>query len=153
MADLITMSDKQYLAKILYTTEKLDQKIIAKKVGVSEKTIGKWVNDFNWKSLRNRLLVGKEEVLNNLYEQMERLNDKIRTRKDGDHIGHADTKEADILIKYTASIRNLETQLAIADLVESGKRFIKHLQSVGTPDQVKTFADLWHSFIMESIRK
>jgi DNA-binding XRE family transcriptional regulator len=39
MADNTSMADKQYLAKILFTREKLEQKIIAKKVGVSEKTI------------------------------------------------------------------------------------------------------------------
>ena len=65
MANELTIADKQYLAKILYTREKLEQKLIAKKVGVSEKTIGVWVEKFNWKSLRNRLLVGKEEVLAN----------------------------------------------------------------------------------------
>jgi transposase len=103
MADVKTsMADKQYLAKILFTREKLDQKIIAKKVGVSEKTISKWVNDFAWKNLRNRLLIGKEEVLHNLYEQISNLNEAIRSKNNGKKYG--DTKEADILIKYTASI-------------------------------------------------
>ena len=63
----MTMADKQYLAKILFTREKMEQKFIAKKEGVSEKTINKWVNEFKWTSLRNRLLVGKEEILSNLY--------------------------------------------------------------------------------------
>ena len=151
MATDIKMSDKQYLAKILFTREKLEQKIIAQKVGVSEKTISKWVNDFAWKKLRNRLLVSKEEILNDLYEQLENLHNSIRTKD----IGHqfADTKEADIQIKYTASIRNLETDLAIADLVESGIRFIKHLQMVGTFEQVLEVAELWNSFLMASIKK
>lgn len=151
MGEQMTLSEKQYFAKILYTTEKLEQKLIAKKVGVSEKTVGKWVNDFNWKALRNRLLVGKEEILNSLYEQLDELTRKIRERAPGER--YADTKEADSLIKLTASARNLETELAIADLVESGKRFIKHLQANGSIEQVVQFADLWHSFIQESISK
>ena len=147
----ITISDKQYLAKILYTREKLEQKLIAKKVGVSEKTIGKWVNDFNWKALRNRLLIGKEEVLNNLYDQIGNLNKAIADKNDGEKYG--DTKQADILIKYTASIRNLETELAIADLVESGIRFIKYIQQTGTVQQVVDTADLWNSFLQQSFKK
>lgn len=145
------MADKQYLAKILFTREKLEQKLIAKKVGVSEKTIGAWVEKFNWKSLRNRLLVGKEEVLNNLYEQIANLNEAIQAKDDGKKYG--DTKEADILVKYTASIRSLETELAIADLVESGIRFIKYIQQIGTVEQVVEVADLWNSFLQSSIQK
>lgn len=151
MAITITNSDKQYLAKILYTREQLDAKVVAKRVGTSEKTMGKWVNDFGWKNLRKRLLVSKEQVLNNLYEQLEELNNTIKSRNEGKRFG--DTKEADILIKYTASIRNLETDLAIADLVESGIRFVKHLQKIGTMEQVMEVSDLWNSFLQSSIKR
>jgi transcriptional regulator with XRE-family HTH domain len=146
-----SISDKQYLAKILFTREKLDQKVVAKKVGVTEKTISKWVNDFGWKNLRNRLLVSKEEVLSNLYEQLAELNDDIKSKNEGKR--YADSKQADSLIKYTASIRNLETELAIADLVESGIRFIKHLQKVTNIKTVMEVSELWHSFLQESIKR
>lgn len=152
MADVkLSISDKQYMAKILYTKEKLEQKIIAKKVGVSEPTISKWVNDFNWKSLRNRLLVGKEEILNGLYEEMQEMQEYIKAKKAGERF--SDSKMADAKLKITASIRNLETELAIADLVESGIRFIKYLQQVGTLQQVMDFSDLWNGFIQQSIKK
>ena len=147
--ELITIADKQYLAKILFTREQLDQKVVAKRVGVSEKTMSKWVNEFNWKDLRRRLLLSKEEQINALYEQLERLNGLIRKTDEG----HADTKQADVLIKLTAAIRNLETDLAIADLIESGIRFIKYLQKVGTLEQVIEVADFWNSFIQSSIKK
>ena len=145
-----TMADKQYLAKILFTREKLEQKIVAKKVGISEKTMSKWVNDFNWKKLRERLLIGKEQILSDMYEEMEELQTTIRAKKEGERF--SDTKQADIKVKLTASIRNLETELAIADLVESGIRFIKHLQVKGTMDQVLEFSELWNGFIQESIK-
>ena len=151
MATPITVSDKQYLAKILFTREKLEQKIIAKKVGVSEKTVSNWVNTFGWKKLRSRLLVSKENILSDLYEQLENLHNSIKLKDEGQQF--ANTKEADIQIKYTASIRNLETELAIADLVESGIRFIKHLQSTGTMAQVLEFSELWNHFLLASIKK
>jgi len=151
MAIVITMSDKQYLAKILFTREKLEQKIIAKRVGVSEKTISKWVTDFNWKKIRNRLLVSKEEILNDLYEQLENLHNSIKAKDVGKQF--ADTKEVDIQIKYTASIRNLETDLAIADLVESGIRFIRYMQMAGTFEQVLEVAEFWNSFLLSNFKK
>ncbi len=147
----MTIADKQYLAKILFTREQLEQKVVAKRVGISEKTMSKWVNEFNWKMLRNRLLVGKEEILTNMYEQLEELNNAIKEREKGQRF--ANSKEADIQVKYTASIRNLETDLAIADLVESGIRFIKHLQQVGTYQQVLEISSLWNGFIQASIKK
>jgi len=144
-----SIEDKQYLAKVLFTREQLDQKIVAKRVGVSEKTMSKWVNEYNWKDLRKRLLISKEHQINALYEQLEKLNEKIRSTKEG----HADTKEADILIKLTAAVRNLETDLAIADLTESGMRFIKYIQRIGTMEQVMQVSDMWNSFILTSMRK
>lgn len=146
-----SISDKQYLAKILYTRENLEQKIIAKKVVVSEKTISRWVNEFNWKALRNRLVVGKEEILSGLYDELAELQLSLQKKANGEK--YSDSKQADIKIKLTASIRNLETELAIADLVESGIRFIKHVQKVGTIEQVIELSDLWNSFIQASIKR
>lgn len=147
--DKLTIDDKKYLAEILFTREKLDQKIVAKRVGISEKTMSKWVNEYGWKKIRNRLLMSKEHLMSTYYEHLENLNKKIEESKQG----HGDNKQADILIKYTAAIRNLETDLAIQDLVESGIRFIKYLQRVGTLDQVLEFSDLWNGFLQSEIKR
>jgi hypothetical protein len=147
----ITIAEKQYLAKILFSVEKLDQKICAKKVGVSEKTMSKWVNEFGWKNLRRRLLVTKEEQLSNLFEQLEELNTTIKQKEPGKRF--ADTKQADIQIKLTASIKNLENDLGIADLMESGRRFIKHLQTIASLQQTQEIAELWNVFLMASVKK
>lgn len=146
-----TIADKQFLAKVLYTSQQLDQNVIAKKLNVSAVTICNWVKKFGWKDLRNRLLVGKEELLNSFYEQLAELNETIRMRDPG--FRYSNSKEGDVQVKLTASIRNLETDLAIADIVESGIRFIKHLQKVGNHDQVILFTDLWHSFIQANLKK
>lgn len=150
MAQENTIADKQFLAKILYTREQLDGKVVAKRVGISETTMSRWVNDFNWKKLRNRLLISKEEVLNNLYEQIDQLNIDIKTNENGKRYGSS--KQADILIKLTASIRNMETDLNIADLVESGIRFTKFIQKTGNVEQNVEFAELWNSFLQYSIK-
>jgi hypothetical protein len=148
----MSISDKQFLAKILFTREHLDQKIVAVKVGVSERTMSDWVNKFNWKDLRRRLLVSKEDVLANLYEQMEEVNEFIRSKEKGKR--YADTRESDILVKLTASIRNMETELAIADIVGSGTRFLKFAQTSGMPlEMVKEFAEYWNAFIQDQIKR
>jgi len=145
----ITISDKQYLAKVLYTREQLDGKVVAKRVGVSEKTISKWVNDFNWKELRQRLLLAKDELLGQLYRQLEALNGAIEKSE----AKHPTTAQADTQVKLTAAIRNLETDLAIADKVQCGIDYIKHIQRTGTFEQVTETLELWNSFIQASVKK
>lgn len=147
----MTISDKQYLAKVLFTIQKLDQKLIAKKVGVSEPTMSNWVAKFGWKALRNRLLVGKEEMLNNFYEQLSELNEAIMQKEKGKR--YSDTKQADIQIKLTAAIRNLETELAIADIVGAGMKFLKFMQTRKLFDQVAEFSELWNDFINHEMKQ
>ena len=145
----IKNADKQYLARVLFVRENLDQKTIAKRVGVSEQTISKWVNDLGWKKLKNRLLLGKDEELNNMFEQLSALNEHIKNSE----TRYPDNKTVNIQRMLTSNIRDLETDLGVADLVESGIRFIKHLQQIGTIEQVYEVSDLWNSFIQSSIKK
>lgn len=148
---IMTVSDKQYLAKVLFTSQKLDQKIVAQRVDVTEATMSKWVNQFGWRELRNRLLVGKEEMLSNMYEQLDELNNAIKEKEKGKR--YADTKQADIQVKLTAAIRNLETELAIADIVGAGTKFLKFMQTKKEWDKVTEFAELWNDFIHSELKK
>lgn len=150
MSAIQTISDKQYLAKILFTREQLEQKVVAKKVGITEKTMSKWVNEFNWKKLRMRLLLSKDEQISFMYEELEEISNKIKDKPEGERF--ADTKQADIRIKTTAAIRNLETDLGIHEIVDVGIKFIKFLQKAETIDIVMRINDLWHSFIQFSIK-
>lgn len=151
MAAKNNITDKQYLAKILYTREKLEQVVIAKKVGVSANTISKWVNEFNWKALRKRLLLSKEEQVNQLYEELEEISEKIKKKPVGDR--YADTKIADIRVKTTASIRNLESDLGIAEIVDVGYVALKQAQKTESLEQVMWFTDFWYSFIQSQMKR
>lgn len=146
-----SMADKQYLAKILFTREQLEQKVVAKKVGVSEKTISKWVNEFEWKKLRSRLLLSKDEQISFMYEELEEISNKIKEKPPGERF--ADTRQADVRIKTTAAIRNLETDLGIYEIVDVGIRFIKFLQKSESFEVVMQINELWHQFIQFSIKK
>lgn len=151
MAAKQTIADKQYTAKILFTREQLDQKVVAKRVGISEKTMSKWVNEFAWKKLRNRLLLSKDEQINAMYEELEEISNKIKEKPAGDR--YADTKQADIRIKTTSAIRNLETDLGIAEAVDIGIKAIKLAQKTCTHEQVLWLTDFWHSFIQSLLKK
>ncbi|WP_312078371.1 helix-turn-helix transcriptional regulator [Chryseobacterium sp.] len=72
---------KEY-AKFLFTEKNLTQKEIAEKVGVTEKTLAKWIseNDNEWKKLKTSLITTKPAQIKSLYEQLERINETIQTR-------------------------------------------------------------------------
>ena len=69
--------DNQRLtAQTLYIDKCLSAKEIAEKLSVTEKTVGNWVKEGNWKQLRNtkqstpEILIGKyNELLNSLLDQ------------------------------------------------------------------------------------
>ena len=73
---------KEY-AKFLFTEKNFTQKEIAEKVGITEKTLKKWIdeNDGEWKKLKKSLMVTKANQIKSFYEQLERLNELIAGRK------------------------------------------------------------------------
>lgn len=67
-------------AKVLFVNENVSQKDISSRLKVTEKTIGKWIKEDNWESLRTSMLVTKDNQLTALYKQLENVNNEINTR-------------------------------------------------------------------------
>jgi len=127
----------------------LSQKAIAEKVGVSEKTMSKWAKDENWERLRKSLLISKQEQLAMLYDQVDEINKSIRKKPEGERF--ANSKEADILSKLTASIEQLEEETNISDVVEVCKRTITFLQKHDF-EKSKEVVDLCDAFIKDCLK-
>jgi len=73
---------KEY-ARMLFldTSQKLNNKEIAERVGVRQNTIAKWIEEEGWKKLRKSLMVTRQKMISDLYDQLEWLNNHIITRK------------------------------------------------------------------------
>lgn len=121
----LSLTQKKEWAQLLFTKDDASQKEIAAKVGVSEKTMSKWVNDNNWDALRKSMLITKTEILRNLYDLIDKISKKL---KEDDSIG--DSKIADMYVKYTAAINNLETETSITQIIEAGRLFVNWLQTI-----------------------
>lgn len=116
-------------AKLLYVVQGVtNQKELAERVGVTVATINKWINadEEMWKRLRESFLITKESELRRCYMQLTELNDKIMSRSAGERF--ANSKEADILVKLTATIRQMETDTSIADIMEAHKKLINFVR-------------------------
>jgi DNA-binding XRE family transcriptional regulator len=141
---------KKELAKLLFVNEKLSQKEIAQRVEISEKTLSRWVNNEQWRKLRQSLLVTKEEQLRRIYEQIEELNSAIASREPGQR--YANTKDADTLSKLTSAAKNLESEASISDIVSVAKRFLNWLRPLDV-EKAKEVSSLIDAFIKEQLKR
>lgn len=121
----LSKNQKRDYAELLYKTGEYTIDKIAEMVGVNEKTIRRWKTDYNWEELRKSLLVTKAQILRNAYDVLDAISAKI---KDADGIG--DTKLADMFSKYSAAVKNLETETSIADITEVGRLVINYIQTI-----------------------
>jgi hypothetical protein len=148
MGKELSNKQKQEWAELLFMQQQLTQKEIAVKVGVAEKTLSGWKDKYCWEQLRKSLLTSKSEILRFLYNTLDKLKTKIENADDG--IG--DTKLADMVIKYTAAIKSLETETSIAALMDAGMQFHKYLQAVDPTEALKMLNN-YDGFIKERIKR
>ena len=147
MGKELNNTQKKDWAELLYMQNQLTQKEIAVKVGTTEKTLTAWKEKYCWEQMRKSLLTTKGELLRFLYNVLDKLKNKIEA---DDGIG--DTKQADMVIKYTAAIKNLETETSIAVLMEAGMKFHKYMQ-VTDPPKALEFLNNYDGFIKGEIKK
>lgn len=117
----LTRAQAKEFAKTLFISENLHQKVIAQRVGVSEKTLGKWIADGGWRNLKRSLITTKQNQISLLYDQLEHLNNLIAERDSK----VATTKEADVIIKLTGAIERLEVETSVGETVEVSKKLIE----------------------------
>lgn len=145
----MTSQQKKDFARQLYISDSaITQAEVAERVGVSKKTICKWVNEGMWDDLRKSLLVSKEQQLSMLYDQLNALNLAIKSRDQQ----YANSKEADTINKITASINKLETETNLADKIETGKLFLQFVKQTESLDEAKRISTLFDAFIKSCLK-
>lgn len=135
---------RKTLAKQLYTKDGVTtQKELAERVGISEKAIGKWIADENWKKERAGLMMTREEQLKRLYEQFTALNDEIAKRPIQSR--YATPSEADTLVKLTKAIKQMETDIALSETIEALRNLINFVRPENLADAkvITKWSDLY----------
>lgn len=116
MSELSNTQKKEW-ARLIYTTEGLNGKQTAQKVGVSAKTMSQWVTQGKWDDLKASLIISKEQQLRRVYAQINEINNDIETREVGKR--YANSKEADTLVKLTSAAKTLETESGLSSVIEA----------------------------------
>lgn len=147
MADLSNAQKKEW-AKTLYLRENLTQQEIADRVGVSRVTVSNWVRAGKWEEQKAGLTLTRQEQVANLYRQVAEINRAISARAEGER--YPNSKEADILGKLSASIRNMEQETGIADIISVLTGFIEWLRPIDL-DKAKELTRLSDAYIKDKL--
>jgi uncharacterized protein YjcR len=147
MTDLTNAQKKEW-AKTLYLRENLTQQEIADHVGVSRVTVSNWVRSGKWEEQKAGLTLTRQEQVANLYRQVAEINRSISARAEGERFPNS--KEADILGKLSAAIRNMEQEMAIADIISALTGFIEWLRPLDL-DKAKELTRLADAYIKEKL--
>ena len=147
MADLTTQQKKDY-ARTLYLKDNLTQQEIADKVGVSRKTVNRWVIAEKWEEMKVGMTLTREQQVASLHRQVAEINRMISEREEGKR--YASPPEADTLGKLAAAIKKMETDVGIADIISVGMKFVNWLRPFDL-EKSKEFLRLWDSFIKDSL--
>ena len=144
----INNSQKKQWAQTLYLRENLTQLEIAERVGVSRVTVSKWVRNGKWEEQKAGITLTRQEQVANLYRQVAEINRTIATRHEGERFPNS--KEADILGKLSAAIRNMEQETGIADIISVLTAFIEWLRPLDL-DKAKEITRLADAFVKDKL--
>jgi len=133
-------------AKMLFLYERLTQKEIASRVGVSEVTIGKWVKD--WESLKLNYTQTREQRIKDTLFQLAELDASISKKDEG--MRFPTSKEADIRRKLTADLKDLETEGNIRDIIYVARKFLNWLRT-SDRDKAAELSDYFDAFIKDNL--
>lgn len=148
MADLKS-EQKKALARDLYLLGSYTYEEIAMKVGTQRQTISRWAKAGGWEDLKAGMSVTREEILKRLYQQLNNINAIILEREPNERF--ANSKEADAMAKLSATIKNMEIDVGISDIISVGMRFGEWLRRVDL-DKAKEYVQYWDLFLKEQIR-
>ena len=137
----MTTKEKKILAQTLYLSGNFTQKVIAQMVGVTEKTVGKWIEAGNWEQLRHLQKVSKAELLKEAYAQLGRINKKINDQMEGIPDKTMNDAKAQALREIEAfDERSLQTY---ADCFEDFSAWLMNAE----PKQATKFSQLLAQFL------
>lgn len=142
--------DKKGIAKSLYLNGNYTQEEIAIKVGSTRQTVARWVRDGAWDDLKASFTITPTQIIAQFTRQIVEINNKIQARPEGQRFATA--PEADTLGKLAKSIKQLETDLGITDIISVAMRFLSWLRPLDT-EMAKKFNTLLDVFIKEQTGK
>ena len=105
------MKNEQHAkARNLFFQTEFTQQQIAALIGISEKTLSLWANEGRWRRLKQLAKETPAEMIDEMYNEVHRINEAIRSREPGKQF--ATPQQAEIRRKTFASVKYVQEQQA-----------------------------------------
>ncbi len=136
-------------AKYIFLAENVTAKDLAVRVGVDEKTIGKWIEELGWKKFKRNLILTRDEQLALLYDELSEINNFIITQPEGKRF--ADSKLANTRRYLVKDIKELETDAQLPEIISALTQFLNFVRRNGI-DDTKLIAGYVDGFIKSKLK-
>jgi tRNA uridine 5-carbamoylmethylation protein Kti12 len=140
----LSYNERKEWAKALFTHHDKTIEDIALSVGTDNATVRGWIAAGGWNAIKRSLLISKDAQLQHMYDMLEALNQKVKE----DPVKN--TKDLDAIIKYTAAIKNLETDTTISNIIEVSDLFLRWLRRRDL-DLAKKLTVQFDTFVQQKI--
>ena len=138
--------DKRSIARTLYLDGNYTQEEIAVKVGVSRQTIIRWAKEDSWAELKASLSVTPTQLIAQWQQQIAEINRTITSREEGAR--YATPAEADAMLKLATSIKKIQDDLGISEVISVCMRVLAWLRPLDV-EQAKAFNSLMDIIIKD----
>lgn len=138
--------DKRSIARTLYLDGNYTQEEIAVKVGVSRQTIIRWSKEDSWAELKASLSVTPTQLIAQWQQQIAEINRTITSREEGAR--YATPAEADAMLKLATSIKKIQDDLGVSEVISVCMRFLAWLRPLDR-EQAKAFNSLMDVFVKD----
>jgi DNA-binding XRE family transcriptional regulator len=142
---------KKELAKSIFMQGVYTQDEISNLVGISRVSIGKWIKDGKWEEMRTASTITPQKIIYQLTQQIDDINKNILSRPEGKRF--ATTKEADAILKLSNTIKNLQNETGLKELVSVSMAFLSWLRDIGEYEKGKEFVEYFNLFITDFANK
>lgn len=139
---------KHDLARYLYTEANMSQVEIADFVGTSATQISRWKTkdkkqNHDWDALRKAHNLSSGQLIANAYEISQDIYEEAKSEKRS-----ITSKEADVLVKLSTTIKNLERELNVQTATLVLQKFNDFLIQQNKLDLVKQFVEPQREFVL-----
>lgn len=138
--------NKRALARDLFMQGEYTQEEIAQKIGTARQTIARWAKEDNWTELKSSLSVTPTKLIVQWQQQIAEINNTIAQREEGTR--YASPAESDSMLKLASSIKKLQDDLGVSEVISVCMRFLAWLRPLDI-EQAKAFNALMDVFIKE----